>query len=109
MALFGYIRKGKPAPWKEAFPAQVRTAAKEPKPKKVRKPIKQQSTVRSWETRKYRSRSLKFLKQLVEANQRCPVTGAALMLGDVQMHHKFGRRGKLLLWEPGWIAVSSVG
>ncbi len=26
-----------------------------------------------------------------------------------QVHHRFGRVGRLLLWEPGWIGVSAAG
>lgn len=30
-------------------------------------------------------------------------------LEATQCHHKFGRSGPLLLWEPGWLAVSMWG
>ena len=53
----------------------------------------------------YRKAARLFLLERRLAGVRCPVTG-----GEVeQVHHKFGRLGKLLMWVGGWIAVSAVG
>jgi len=30
-------------------------------------------------------------------------------LPATQCHHRFGRRGRLLLWEPGWLPVCDAG
>lgn len=49
----------------------------------------------------YSKKKAKFL----EANSVCPVTGEP----TTDIHHRFGRRGKLCNWQPGWLAVSRKG
>ncbi len=52
--------------------------------------------------RLYVSRVRLFLRH----NQCCVVFPN---LKSEQCHHVFGRRGRLLLWEPGWKSVSAAG
>jgi len=40
------------------------------------------------------------------AGKQCAVFGK---LTATEVHHKFGRAGRLLLWTPGWIPVSKNG
>ncbi len=52
--------------------------------------------------RLYGKRARLFLRR----NTRCAVFPN---LKATECHHVFGRRGRLLLWEPGWRAVSALG
>lgn len=88
------MRSGiKPHGWKEKPAASSR---------KTRSRLKPRS--RSYETqmRIYRVR----VKIFLASNSHCAVFKN---LQSTQCHHRFGRRGRLLLWEPGWRAVSAEG
>ncbi len=70
----------------------------------AKKPTRLKPRSRSYASRMtvYRSRVRTFL----ESHPFCAVfTGQRA----IQNHHRFGRRGRLLLWEPGWLAVSQSG
>ena len=68
-----------------------------------RTPLKKQSNARAREMRLYYRERREWLA--LERNSRCAV---CLGLGEVpapatEVHHKFGRIGKLLRYQPGWI------
>jgi hypothetical protein len=100
VSLRGYIKKGKPAPWTRAFPSQV-TA---PKPRET-----------------HGAEARDFVKAEIAAGKTCPVVAAVPELRGGfryghrisaklnEVHHVYGRRGRLLRWQPGWKAVSKQG
>ncbi len=62
--------------------------------------------------RKERRAYIKAKNLFLEANPFCAWGLAQVppqMIPSSQVHHKFGRIGRLLLWEPGWLAVSQQG
>lgn len=61
---------------------------------------KRQPNLKAKRLREYRKAAKAFLVGKV-----CPVTGQPAS----QIHHVFGRLGRLLLWQPGWIGVSAYG
>ena len=70
---------------------------------------KNRSTKRAKEESEYLQLNKIFLKK--PENKYCPVA-KHLKLGNVltsEVHHKKGRIGKLLLYVPYWLAVSSEG
>jgi hypothetical protein len=93
MSFRGYKKKYGAAGWVSAFPEQVKRTKKEPKAKKPRKLIRRRNPKRASEEKKYRERVKVWL--LGKECRKChnPAT---------QTHHAHGRRGRLLLWEPGW-------
>jgi hypothetical protein len=88
-----YSRKTRPAPWTRLKPAQ------DAKPSR-----------RSYRVNKARRTLLKAYKAQRKAflakHPRCEVLPN---LRSEEINHKFGRTGKLFLWEKGWIAVSRFG
>jgi hypothetical protein len=78
---------------------QIRDGNKPPKPRKRLKP---RSAAYEKRMRVYRKEVKVFLKE----NPKCSVWQ---VMASTQVHHKFGRRGRLLLWKPGWKAVSDYG
>ena len=47
-----------------------------------------------------------FVAAEIEAGKTCPVFPGEPL---AENHHRFGKRGRLLMWKPGWLAVSSKG
>jgi len=66
-----------------------------------RKRIARRTTTRAAEERSYLKES-----RADRAGKRCAVFPH--LMAD-QTHHIYGRRGKLLLWRPGWLHVSQRG
>lgn len=97
------------------------------KPKKKQKPIKIFSEKRKSESYLYTKKRMTFLAQ--PENKFCPVCKAAFegiidieeitynwlisknngVIRTNEVHHKAGRKGKLLNYVPFWLAVSSIG
>ena len=100
-------------------------ADQEAKPKKQQKPIKQYSEKRKNESYKYTKKRKAFLA--LPENKYCPVAKAVFegkidtfqdsellfnrfgLLFTTEIHHKAGRKGKLLNYAPYWLAVSRSG
>ncbi len=88
---------------------------------KPRKRIRRESLARAAETRRYAADARAFVAAAVARGETCPVVAAIAELREGkkygwpicarlnEVHHKFGRQGKLLIWKPGWIAVSKEG
>lgn len=97
MSLRGYVKKGKPALWTSAFP---RVAAVVKKVKKVA----HGTNARGVLLREYKRRRDGWI-----ADKCC--AGCALRTGGwtpaTECHHKFGRFGLLLTFEPGWVPLCS--
>lgn len=64
-----------------------------------KKQIKPRTKKRAAEERAYRARVKLWLVGKVSPISGKPAT---------QCHHRFGRRGRLLLWESGWIPVTAA-
>lgn len=71
------------------------------KPLKRRIVIRRRSRACDKRMKTYREQAKIFLAQ----NPKC-----AVLFGrrSTEIHHRFGRRGRLLLWQPGWLAVSAL-
>ncbi len=52
--------------------------------------------------KEYRKAAAEFLK-------RHPLCAVFPSQASSQIHHRFGRLGKFLMWEPGFVAVSLAG
>lgn len=89
--------------WTKAFPP--------PAPASAAPRRRSRTRVRAREAALYRKLSRNFVSEALERGHCCPVIWAAeRMYARInQTHHIFGRRGGLLLWKPGWLAVSSRG
>ena len=73
------------------------------------------------ERRRYRIEARAFVAESVARGERCPVVAAIPELRNgrkyghpisarlTECHHRFGRVGKLLRWQAGWMAVSRLG
>lgn len=95
-----YQRKTKPATWTKVHPKIAPSKA----PKRIR-----ESKAHASARRRYNARVKVWLT--FPENKYCQVAKRIWkteILAD-QVHHRFGRRGKLLMWEPGWTAVSGAG
>lgn len=65
-----------------------------------RKPVRKESKALASARRSYRARVKVWLEgKMCAVFQHLPAT---------ECHHKFGRSGRLLLWEPGWVALSKA-
>ena len=96
----------KSALWKIAFPATVKTDL---------------NTHTKEDKRLYRIEAKAAVKAAVKAGAICPVVEAIKELREGsrygwpicdrinEVHHKFGRMGDLLRWQPGWLLVSKAG
>ena len=84
-------------------------ANQKPEPKKKQKPIKPMSEKRKSQSYLYTKKRKIFLEK--PENKFCPV--AEVIFDETKLtnevHHKAGRIGKLLLFVPYWLAVSSKG
>lgn len=87
----------------------ITAPAKEPQPRKLRKPIQKRTPKRSKEDRQYTENVLQWWNAKFRDGAKCPVTNFKLAPWNIQCHHIYGRRGKLLNWQPGWLAVSCIG
>lgn len=97
--LRGYKKKGKPAPWLAAFPAQaVKSPAKKPKPTKPRKRIAPRSAKRITEDKVY----AKLRAEFMMLRPRCERCGKQA----VHCHHKQGH-GKHYLEVATWASLCS--
>jgi hypothetical protein len=80
-----------------------------PKENKIQAPIRQHSEKRKSESHLYSKKRKTFL--LKPENKYCPV--ASHIFNQVQLcaevHHKAGRKGKLLNYVPLWLAVCRDG
>ena len=109
-----YKRKTKKALW-TTVPGAFTEEAKQ------RKWLSRRSKVARAASACYGPDAADFIAEEVAAGKRCPVVAAVPELRDgekygwpisdriVEVHHKYGRMGKLLTWKPGWIAVSKQG
>ena len=70
--------------------------------RKTRKPIRARTPQRARDEAKYRARIKVWI--VGKMCQCCFLRGRGLVIAT-HNHHKFGRRGKLLLWEPGFVPV----
>ena len=79
------------------------------KPKKKQTPIKPYSEKRKRESYTYTKKRKTFL--LKPENKYCPVTSTVFneIHLTTEVHHKAGRKGKLLNYVPFWLAVSRKG
>lgn len=62
------------------------------------KRIRRTSTARAKQLREYRKIKAEFLK----SRPSCFWCGTLLRVEDRELHHKYGRAGRLLTWEPGF-------
>jgi hypothetical protein len=117
MSLYGYRPKTKKANWTLAFPEPASAAALAPlHPKKRALP-----TNGSRARRAYRTGAREFADELRRAGRTCPVVAAVPELRAgfkyghpvsskiTEVHHVYGRVGRLLNWKPGWLGVSKEG
>jgi hypothetical protein len=110
MSLRGYVKKTKPANWTVAFPATRSAAAFHGEVKKKRRPSVQH---------RYRREAREFVE--AHAGKSCPVWlsvpelrsgrkyGHPISGKVTEVHHRFGRVGRLLRWQAGWLGVSKQG
>ena len=129
MALYGYVRKTRPAPWTQIRKTRsdalcfrkrvfVRPRIKSRSPSILRATAR---ILRKSQNAQYRVDARLFIKDLQFKGAKCPVWLAIPEVRNArrygwpvsgkitQCHHKFGRLGPLLLWKPGWIGVSKLG
>ncbi len=122
MSLRGYIKKGKPANWLAVEGAvPIATTKRVPKPPKARKRIAAVSLRALPELRAYSQEALDFVAAAVARGESCVIVAAIPELRNgfryghpisdrlVHSHHKYGRLGRLLRWQPGFMAVSLAG
>lgn len=106
MALFGYIPKhANKALWRTAFPDQISPTKTKSTATKPRKPIPRTqkrispiSAAARPDRRLYAIEARQAVLEAVKRGERDP-------WGDVpeEVHHIFGKRGKLRRWRPGWL------
>lgn len=65
---------------------------------KPRKPIRHTSTARAKQLREYRKVKYAFLCE----HTRCEVCKRPLIFAERELHHAYGRNGRLLCWVPGF-------
>ena len=102
-------------------------ASQKAKPQKKQKPIPQFSEKRKRESYQYTKKRKTFMSR--PENKYCPVCKAAFegkidieeipynwlikknngIIKTSECHHKAGKKGKLYLYVPYWLAVSSIG
>lgn len=113
VALRGYVPKHRKAPWTSAFPEQMATAfsTTEDTPAQ-RKAIRSVSKVKAKSDAVYRARVKAWLMEpehLLLCKACAPVSRSLgfskYPIRATQCHHRFGRRGRLKLWQPGWMPV----
>lgn len=106
----------RPALWTQLPGARV-TA------KKPRRRLRAVSRGRAAELRLYRQEAAAFVAAAVKRGETCPVVnmiqtnaskpwmryGQPVSTRIVEVHHRYGRAGKLLRWQPGWSAMSKQG
>jgi hypothetical protein len=112
MSLYGYKKKYGKALW-------VGNSSQKPRAK-----IRRVSKARAISKAIYRQQAKIFIADCQAKGITCPVRENLHRLSDEQLqtffaeggsaqvtevHHRFGRVGRLLLWIPGWLAVSSGG
>lgn len=100
------IKPKRKAAWTVAFPEQVDDRVAE---------------ATKAEQRQYRVEAKEFVRRLVAVGARCPVVAAVPELRNGhryghpisdklnEVHHTHGRRGRLLNYQPWWMAVSKQG
>lgn len=74
----------------------------------AKKPLRRETPKRASEQRRYRRDSQAWLR----ANNHVCTVCLKLKLHPepaTQTHHKYGKNGRLLNWQPGWMGVSSFG
>lgn len=117
------------APWVTAFPSQVhatQTDTTKVSKSKTFKRIRRVSKAKAASHAQYVKEAREFVAKAKEF-QVCPVFASFDVLpikarkmltfksGRLkcsklnEVHHVFGRAGRLLLWKPGWLAVSKWG
>lgn len=79
-----------------------RSAASQQTPSKRRAGLRKRSPSLSRSLRLYSSLRITFLAR----HATCAVFSGRR---STEIHHKFGRVGRLLCWEPGWVPVSKEG
>lgn len=135
MSLRGYIPVTKSAPWMEAFPEQIQrfvaplltrdqighdsNFVKRIFPKRVY--IRRNGEKRSGAQSLYRGEAREFIKECNRNGGQCIVVSSMpeLFHGTLyghpisarlnEVHHVFGKIGRLLRWVPGWMPVSKQG
>lgn len=86
------IGKKPKAIWLKTFPEQAQKLRPENGEKR------KTGNRRAGERRQY----IREKKKFISANPKCAVNSKH---SAIQIHHKFGRRGRLLRWQPGWVQV----
>lgn len=129
MSLKGYIKKSKPALWLDLpserlarqWQAEARSKARTPRLVKARKPIRRRAKGHASEDKAYREAARAFVRSEIDAGKVCPVVlkidslrngrkyGHPISAQLKANHHIFGRQGRLLMWRPGWMAISTQG
>jgi len=111
MSLRGYIKKGKPALWVTMRCGKSVAEVRPGKSPRRSNNVRRETPKRAAEQRQYLKRSREWL-----VGKYCIVTRLlheqdprVFVLPANQVHHIFGRRGRLLNWEPGWAEVSDFG
>lgn len=95
--------------WKKALNYPKINWGKYPNPRPLRKRIPRRTPKRSAQERRYTKTVLEWFHATMRRGATCPVTGDKLTPFNIQCHHIYGRRGPLLNWQPGWLAVSAKG
>ena len=91
--------KQKKAIWLTAFPEQIEIREKKVKLKKLQKPIKPRTSKRANQEAKCNRRVFQWKQE----NKFCRNCGQPTQ----ECHHRFGRKGLLLMLEKEWIPVCS--
>jgi hypothetical protein len=130
VSLRGYKRKSKPALWLQIHRpgsgnAKPRVRGKQvirfTAPLKKMQRIRRVAVAKVKANREYRARAKEVVANARKNGMRCPVVAAVPELRDGfkyghpvsdkinEVHHRYGRAGRLLLWELGWLLVSKQG
>lgn len=129
MSIRGYVKRTKPAAWTTVAGAKpIRAFVAVRRPKRDRKPLQRGSKrVAARSKRKcaqdavYGPLARQMVKEAQERGELCPVVQAihklttGMKYGHLisaklnEVHHIFGRQGKLLTWVPGLMPLSKQG
>ncbi len=122
MSLYGYKKKGGLANWMKVKGAKgVRSPEK--KKRLTNGQRKRIGRSKAWKATNpiYVEEAREFVRAAIERGETCPVVEAIRKLRNGmkyghpicarlnEVHHRFGRLGELLEWQPGWMAVSKQG
>lgn len=106
MSIPGYKRKTKAATWLSAFPVVLVIRAQPVKPRRRVRAYRRIRKVSVKRAKVYAEVYLPMRAQFLAEHPKCAVFPAK---ASEDVHHIYGRHGKLLTWKPGFLAVSRVG